>query len=241
LNRQVPENTEETSLSIPKEYLTMTIPDPHAPSEHILRRALANRTAGFVGVAGGAADAQRPIPIRLQFSDSELNCYADSTSLDQNPLKHPVGVGNGEDGKRPSEPGLPLLPPATPEACPFATEGHCSPYNHLNITLGNEEVGRLAFLPSLNNTLSPKRRSFPVISGKRLACLQMELRLRGKPTRQPAGRPIYYVDLTIRSGTTLEKTLANARGTASRWFRSDRPGQNRLTRLRPRRLRSQQR
>jgi hypothetical protein len=197
----------------------MTIPSLNDPSEHILRRALVNRTAGFVGMAGGAAGAQRPVPIRLQFSNPELDCHADSPLLDQNALEHPVCVGsNGEDGKRPPEPGLPLLPPASPEACPLVPGGPCPPDNYLNVTLGNEEVGRLAFLPSLNSlrTLAPKLRSFPVISGKRLACLQMELRLRGKPARQNPGRPIYYVDLTLRSGTTLEKTLANARGTASR-------------------------
>jgi hypothetical protein len=221
----------------------MTTPDPHAPSEHILRKALANRTAGFVGVVGGAADAQSCIPIRLLFSDSALNCHVDVTSLDQPPLKHPNGVVNGEDGKLLPEHSMYLLPPAAPEVCPFAQGGHCTPYNYLNITLGNEEIGHLAFLPSLNKlqTLTPQRRSFPVISGKRQTDLQMELRLRGKPVRQHAGRPIYYVDLTLRNGTTLEKTLANARGTANRWFRSDRTAQGHPSRLRPQRLRSPQR
>jgi hypothetical protein len=201
-----------------------------------------NRTAGFVGVVGGATKAQRPFPIRLQFSDPALDCHADSTLLDQLSLESQMGVDSyGEDSKRLPEHNRLLLPPALPEACPFAPDGYCSPNDHLNITLGNEEVGRLAFLPSLNRlqTLPLKWRSFQIIAGKRLACLQMELRLRGKPVRQQTGIPIYYFDLTLRSGTMLENTLANARGTASRWFRADRPGQSRLARHRPRRLRSQ--
>jgi hypothetical protein len=220
----------------------MTIPYPEDPSEQTLSKALAKKNFGFVGVLGGVTNAQRRIPIRLQLNQPDF-ILADSTVINKNTTRQLVYVGNGEDGKRPSEHGMPLLPPAAPEACPFAPDGHCSPYNYLNITLGNEEVGHLAFLPSLNRlqTLPLKRRSFQVISGKRLACLPIEIRLRGKPARQHAGRPIYYVDLTLRSGTTLEKTLANARGTASRWFRADRPRQGCLTRLRPRRRRTQQR
>jgi hypothetical protein len=213
----------------------MTIPDPDAPFEHILHRALAKKTTGFVGVAG----AQRPLPIRLHFNSPALDCHADSTLFDQHSLESQMGIGSyGEDSKRPSEPDMPLVPSTSPAACPFARGGHCAFNNHLSITLDNEEVGCLAFIPSLNNfrTLASTQRAIPIISGKRLACQQMELRLRGKPARQHAGMPIYYVDLTIRSGTTLEKTLANARGTASRWFRSDRPGQGGLARVRPRRL-----
>jgi hypothetical protein len=202
----------------------MTIFSSNDPSKHILRRALANRTAGFIGVVS-TTDAQRRIPIRLQFSDPALNCQADVTLLDQNLLEHLLVI---DAGKRLS----------APEVCPFTQGGHCPPYNHLSIILGNEEVGRLALIPSFNSRHSwtPQRRSFPVTAGKRLACLPIEIRLRGKPARQPAGRPIYYVDLTLRSGTTLENTLANARGTASRWFRADRPGQSRL---RQRHLRNQ--
>jgi hypothetical protein len=221
----------------------MIIPDPDAPFEHIRRRALANRTAGFVGVVGGATGAQRPLQIRLQFSDPALDCHADFPLLGHKALAQPTYVGgNGEDNKRLSEHGMCLLSPGTLEACPFAPGRDCT-LCHLNITLGNEEVGCLAFLPNLNSlrALAPKQCAIPVIAGKRLACHQMEFRLRGKPARQHAGMPIYYADITIRSGTMLEKTLANARGTASRWFRADRPGQGSLARLRPRRPLSLQR
>ncbi|MCG5531712.1 hypothetical protein LRD18_12785, partial [Halorhodospira halochloris] len=48
------------------------------------------------------------------------------------------------------------------------------------------------------------------VSGKRLACLPLELRIRGKSTRQSFGRPVFYVDLTLRQGWTLEETLTEA-------------------------------
>ena len=41
----------------------------------------------------------------------------------------------------------------------------------------------------------------------------MELRLRGKSTAQSRGTPIYYADLTIRDGMTLEEALTQAQQT----------------------------
>lgn len=49
------------------------------------------------------------------------------------------------------------------------------------------------------------------LSGDRLACLPLELRLRGKSTRQSHGTPIFYVDLTLRSGIDMEEALQQAR------------------------------
>ena len=49
------------------------------------------------------------------------------------------------------------------------------------------------------------------ISGNRLACLPLELRLRGKSTRQSHGTPIFYVDITVRSGLSLEDALLEAK------------------------------
>lgn len=41
--------------------------------------------------------------------------------------------------------------------------------------------------------------------------LPLELRLRGKSTRQSMGTPIYYVDLTVRSGVSVEDALTDAK------------------------------
>src|SRR5690606_3115720 len=51
---------------------------------------------------------------------------------------------------------------------------------------------------------------FQAISGNRLACLPLELRLRGKSTRQSHGTPIFYVDLTVRGGMDMAKALLAA-------------------------------
>jgi len=40
--------------------------------------------------------------------------------------------------------------------------------------------------------------------------MPLELRLRGKSTRQSRGTAIFYVDITLREGWTLEETLAEA-------------------------------
>ena len=60
-------------------------------------------------------------------------------------------------------------------------------------------------------TLSARLAYFQAISGNRLAYLPLELRLRGKSTRQSLGTPIYYVDLTVRSGVSVEDALTEAK------------------------------
>jgi hypothetical protein len=52
-------------------------------------------------------------------------------------------------------------------------------------------------------------------SGNHLACLALELRLRGKSIRQSLGTPIYYVDITLWGGTSLKQTLVEAKATAA--------------------------
>jgi hypothetical protein len=49
------------------------------------------------------------------------------------------------------------------------------------------------------------------VSGNLLSCLPLELKLRGKSTAQSFGKPIFYVDLVIRSGLTLEAAIQQAR------------------------------
>jgi len=56
-------------------------------------------------------------------------------------------------------------------------------------------------------TLAARLHYFQAISGKRLACLPLELRLRGKSTRQSHGTPIFYTDLTVRSGMDMTEAL----------------------------------
>ena len=60
-------------------------------------------------------------------------------------------------------------------------------------------------------TLAARLQYFSAISGDRLAGLPLELRLRGKSTRQSHGTPIFYVDITVRSGLSLEDALLEAK------------------------------
>jgi hypothetical protein len=60
-------------------------------------------------------------------------------------------------------------------------------------------------------TLSARLKYFHAVSGGLLSTLPLELRLRGKSTAQSHRAAIYYVDLTIRSGTTMAESLAAAK------------------------------
>ena len=48
------------------------------------------------------------------------------------------------------------------------------------------------------------------IAGSLLSCLPLQLRLRGKSTTQSHRSAIYYVDLTVREGMTLEESIVDA-------------------------------
>ncbi|EOT7488870.1 MULTISPECIES: hypothetical protein [Pseudomonas] len=61
------------------------------------------------------------------------------------------------------------------------------------------------------HTLAARMQCFRAMSSDRLECLPLELRLRGKSTRQSHSTPILYVDITVRSGMAVEETLQAAR------------------------------
>jgi hypothetical protein len=203
----------------------MTLHCPPCQSEYNLTHDLIKPSGLFVGVVGGTArganHAQRRIPIRLRFDTSRLHLPL----IDGNSLQY---LGVNPDETRQHEPSHGVITascPSSSELCPLAGGGDCNPYGHLNVTLGGEPLGCFVFcVPSVTHlqTLFPRRGHIEFISGKRRGSLPLELRLRDKSLPQRHGTGIYYVDLILRSGTTLEKTLANARGTASRWFRYDR-------------------
>jgi len=156
----------------------------------------------------------RSIPIRLLFNDPDLNFRAEYSLFDRN-TGRPLCVGNGETSKRQSEEGIKSLPCPSPDGCVLAKGGACKPYGRLNMAIGDEDpLGSFIFRTTGFNsirTLSARLQYFQAISGNRLACLPLELRLRGKSTRQSHGAPIYFVDLTTRATVTLEEALADAR------------------------------
>ncbi|UXJ45657.1 hydrolase or metal-binding protein [Pseudomonas aeruginosa] len=161
----------------------------------------------------GKDDKLRSIPVRLLFSEPELNFRADYTLFDRQSGR-PVCVGNGESCKRVTQDGMQSLPCPSPDACPLAKGGACKPYGRLNVVIGDEDpLGSFVFRTTGFNsirTLAARLHYFQAISGNRLACLPLELRLRGKSTRQSHGTPIFYADLTVRSGMDMAEALQAA-------------------------------
>ena len=166
---------------------------------------------GFRQQQGGKI---RSIPVRLMFNDPDLNFRAEYTWFDR-ATGRPRCMGNGEQCRRHTEDGIKTLPCPSPDGCPLAQGGACKPYGRLNITIGDDDpLGSFIFRTTGFNsirTLAARLHYFQAISGNRLSCLPLELRLRGKSTRQSLGTPIYYVDLTVRSGVAIEDALAEAR------------------------------
>ena len=159
-------------------------------------------------------DKLRSIPVRLLFNDPQLNFRAHYALFDRSSGR-PLCVGDGEQCKRRTQDGIQSLPCPSPDGCPLAQGGHCKPYGRLNVSIGDEDaLGSFVFRTTGYNsirTLSARLEYFRALSGDRLACLQLELRLRGKSTRQSHGTPIYYVDLTLRQGMSVEEALRDAR------------------------------
>ncbi|KGK27595.1 hypothetical protein [Pseudomonas plecoglossicida] len=154
----------------------------------------------------GKDDKLRSIPVRLLFNEPGLNFRADYTLFDRQSGR-PLCVGNGETCKRATQDGMQSLPCPSPNACPLAKGHACRPYGRLNVVIGNEDpLGSFVFRTTGFNsirTLAARLHYFQAISGNRLACLPLEMRLRGKSTRQSHGTPIFYVDLTVRGGMDI--------------------------------------
>ncbi|MFB5148013.1 phage capsid protein [Burkholderia orbicola] len=161
-----------------------------------------------------ASGKLRAIPVRLLFNDPDLNLRADYSLFDRD-TGRPVCVGNGETCRRVGDAGIESLPCPSPDGCAFAQQGGCKPYARLNVVVGDEdEMGSFIFRTTSYNsirTLAARLHYFRAVSGDMLASLALELRLRGKSTTQSYRSAIYYVDLGVRSGSTLEDTLVQAR------------------------------
>lgn len=156
----------------------------------------------------------RAIPVRLLFNDPNLNLRAEYALFDRE-TGRPICVGNGETCKRMGNDGLAALPCPSPDGCSFGKTGGCKPYGRLNVIVGDEdEMGSFIFRTTSYNsirTLAARLHYFGAVSGGLLACLPLEMKLRGKSTTQSYRSAIYYVDLSVRAGSTLEATISDAR------------------------------
>ena len=161
----------------------------------------------------------RSIPVRFLFNDPDLNFRAEYSRFDRT-TGRPQCVGNGETCKRMTLDGLKSLPCPSPDGCEYAQGGQCKPYGRLNVVIGDDDpLGTFIFRTTGFNsirTLAARLHYFQAMSGGKIACLPLELRLRGKSTRQSHGSAIYYVDITVRGGMTLEEMMNDARQTEGR-------------------------
>lgn len=158
----------------------------------------------------------RSIPVRLLFDDPDLNLRASYCLFDRI-TGRPQCVGDGQTCRRATVTGMQTLECRAPEACELADRG-CKPFGRLNVRIGDEEelssfVFRTTGFNSIR-TLATRLKYFHAVSGGNLSTLPLELRLRGKSTQQSHGAPIYYVDLTIRTGSNLKEAIFEARGEA---------------------------
>ncbi|PFH27389.1 recombination directionality factor [Burkholderia sp. JKS000303] len=158
----------------------------------------------------------RAIPVRLLFNDPDLNLRAEYSLFDRD-TGRPVCVGNGETCRRVGHDGngIENLPCPSPDGCALGQSGGCKPYGRLNVLIGDEdEMGSFIFRTTSYNSiraLAARMHYFRALSGNVLACLPLELKLRGKSTTQSYRSAIYYVDLCVRSGSTLEESLIQAK------------------------------
>jgi len=156
----------------------------------------------------------RSIPVRMLFSEPDLNLRAEYSLFDRE-TGRPICVGNGEVCKRAGDDGIQNLPCPSPDGCSFGKAGGCKPYGRLNVVIGEEdELGSFILRTTSYNsirTLAARLHYFSAASGNLLACLPLELKLRGKSTTQSHRSAIYYVDLGVRAGSSLEDTIGQAR------------------------------
>jgi hypothetical protein len=156
----------------------------------------------------------RAIPVRFLFNDPDLNLRAEYSLFDRE-TGRPVCVGNGETCRRAGDSGIEELPCPSPDGCVFGQAGNCKPYGRLNVVISDDdELGSFIFRTTSYNsirTLAARLRYFSAVSGNLLACLPLDLKLRGKSTTQSHRSAIYYVDLGVRTGSTLEEAIVQAR------------------------------
>lgn len=156
----------------------------------------------------------RTIPVRMLFNDADLNLRAEYTMFDRKSGR-PMCVGNGDTCQRLTQSGVQSLPCPGPTLCELGKGGLCKPYGRLNVKVGDDDdLGTFIFRTTGYNsirTLAARLSYYQAVSGGLLAYMPLELKLRGKSTRQSHGTPVYYVDLVVRDGMSLIDAITHAR------------------------------
>lgn len=156
----------------------------------------------------------RSIPVRVIFNDPDLNLRAEYSLFDRQ-TGRPVCVGNGETCQRLTNQGVEQLPCPSPDLCPLAQGGNCKPYGRLHVNLDDsDEFGTFIFRTTGFNsirTLAARLSYYHAASNGLLSCLPLQLILRGKSTTQSYRQQVYYVDLTLREGISLNEAIIQAK------------------------------
>ena len=164
--------------------------------------------------AKAASQKLRTIPVRMIFNDPELNLRAEYSLFDRQ-TGRPVCVGDGQTCRRLTNQGVEQYPCPSPDLCPLAQGGHCKPYGRLHVNLDDaDELGTFIFRTTGFNsirTLAARLSYYNAASGALLSCLPLQLILRGKSTTQSYRQPVYYVDLTLKDGVSLNEAIRTAK------------------------------
>lgn len=83
----------------------------------------------------------------------------------------------------------------------------------------DDDLGTFIFRTTGYNsirTLAARLSYYQAVSGGLLAYMPLELKLRGKSTTQSRRTPIFYVDLVIKEGLSLQEAVAEAKETANK-------------------------
>lgn len=173
----------------------------------------------------GSANAKiRSIPVRVLFNSSDLNLRAEYSLFDRK-TGRPICVGNGETAKRVTAEGIAEMPCPTPDGCELAATGGCKPYGRLNVAIEgqDEELASFVFRTTGFNsirTLTARLQYFEAVSGGNTRYLPLQLKLRAKSTTQSHRAPVYYVDLSLRDGVSLEDAVSQAIAEAAKYEQS---------------------
>ena len=163
----------------------------------------------------GAANGKiRAIPVKVLFNSSDLNLRAEYSLFDRT-TGRPMCVGNGETAKRVTAEGISEVACASPDGCAFAKSGGCKPYGRLNVAIDgqDEELSSFVFRTTGFNsirTLTARLQYFEAVSGGNTRYLPLQLKLRAKSTTQSHRAAVYYVDLCLRDGISLEDAVSQA-------------------------------
>lgn len=163
----------------------------------------------------GTANAKiRSIPVKVLFNSSDLNLRAEYSLFDRT-TGRPMCVGNGEAAKRVTEDGIADVACASPDGCAMAKAGGCKPYGRLNVAIDgqDEELSSFVFRTTGFNsirTLTARLQYFEAVSAGNTRYLPLQLKLRAKSTTQSHRAPVYYVDICLREGVSLEDAVSQA-------------------------------